>query len=224
MPLRGYQRELLEEVESDLIPNNARVMLQLPTGGGKTVIAGELLARRLGANRESAAVWLTHRVELAEQTRKMLTDAGVNAISRPRWEPGSLEDAPRVENGVAILMAQTVDQHEPTWINYHDNELLVVDEAHHATAPTWEKAIERWPGPVLGMTATPWLLSRTEGFDHLFDELRLGPQTHQLQDEGHLCQATVIDSEDTIILANPTRLGNSARVESFKPIEDAPTF
>ena len=39
-------------------------MMQLPTGGGKTVIAGELLKKRLTGGRK--AVWLTHRKELAE--------------------------------------------------------------------------------------------------------------------------------------------------------------
>ena len=73
--LRDYQQELLERAESALQSPTARVMLQLPTGGGKTHIAGALLARMLEDGRK--AVWLTHRAELAEQTRGMLTDTGV---------------------------------------------------------------------------------------------------------------------------------------------------
>ena len=79
-------------------------MLQLPTGGGKTVIGGALLAHWLDDNRK--AVWLTHRKELAEQTRGMLTDAGVSARTNIRWPPGT--DAPAMAGGVVILMAQTV--------------------------------------------------------------------------------------------------------------------
>ena len=45
---------------------------------------------------------------------------------------------------------------------------MVIDEAHHATAESWARAMKQWPGPVLGMTATPWRLSQREGFDHLF--------------------------------------------------------
>ena len=79
-------------------------MLQLPTGGGKTHIAGALLRRWLHNGRKAA--WLTHRTELADQTCGMLADAGVSAISLKTWESGN--DAPSVPNGVVILMAQTV--------------------------------------------------------------------------------------------------------------------
>ena len=41
--LRPYQQELLEKSQAALAPDGARVMTQLPTGGGKTEIAGALL-------------------------------------------------------------------------------------------------------------------------------------------------------------------------------------
>ena len=55
-------------------------MMQLPTGGGKTRIAGALLADWL--TNGSKAVWLTHRKELSEQTRDRLTEDGVSACAR----------------------------------------------------------------------------------------------------------------------------------------------
>ncbi len=79
------------------------------------------------------------------------------------------------------------------WNRYHTNDLLVIDEAHHAAAPGWERAMQQWPGPIVGMTATPWRLSEKEGFDHLFDDLLCGPPTADLQalDTPALCQAQV---------------------------------
>ena len=183
----------------------ARLMLQLPTGGGKTVIAGALLGDWLQNGRK--AVWLTHRKELAEQTRRMLTDAGVSAITNINWTPG--EDAPYMAGGVVILMAQTVgrrtarlslrhsgldpESRGSVWNCYDASDLLVIDEAHHAAAPGWERAMQQWPGPIVGMTATPWRLSEKEGFDRLFDGLLCGPQTADLQalDEPALCRAPV---------------------------------
>ena len=89
--LRPYQQHLLRQVQNSLADDpKARLMLQLPTGGGKTVIAGALLANWLQDGRK--AVWLTHRKELAEQTRGMLTNAGVSAITNVNWTTG--EDAP----------------------------------------------------------------------------------------------------------------------------------
>ena len=210
--LRPYQENLLRQLQLGLAAEpEGRLMLQLPTGGGKTVIAGALLADWLRDGRK--AVWLTHRKELAEQTRRMLTDAGVSAITNVNWTPG--EDAPAMAGGAVILMAQTVGRRtaHPTrhsrlphrhsgldpesrggvWNRYDANDLLVIDEAHHAAAPGWERAMKQWPGPIVGMTATPWRLSEKEGFDHLFGGLLCGPQTADLQalDTPALCSAQV---------------------------------
>ena len=191
--LRPYQGTLLRQLQHELAAEPAaRLMLQLPTGGGKTVIAGALLAHWLQDGRK--AVWLTHRKELAEQTRRMLTDAGVSAITNVNWTPG--EDAPAMAGGAVILMAQTVGRRNArreVWNRYGANDLLVIDEAHHAAADGWTRAMRQWPGPIVGMTATPWRLSEKEGFDHLFDGLLCGPQTADLQalDTPALCRAQV---------------------------------
>ena len=198
--LRPYQRSLLHQVQNALAAEpKGRLMLQLPTGGGKTVIAGALLADWLRDGRRKA-VWLTHRKELAEQTRGMLTNAGVSAITNVNWTPG--EDAPYMAGGVVILMAQTVARrtddrraiNPKVWNRYDANDLLVIDEAHHAAADGWTRAMQQWPGPIVGMTATPWRLSEKEGFNHLFfGGLLCGPQTADLQalDKPALCQAQV---------------------------------
>lgn len=189
--LRDYQEDLLQQVETYIDANDkARVMMQLPTGGGKTVIAGHLLQRRLGNGRK--AVWLTHRKELAEQTCGMLTNARVAAVTNLLWTPGT--DAPAVSGGAVILMAQTVSRRTDkmqVWNKYDSNDLMVIDEAHHAAAKGWERAMQQWPGPVVGMTATPWRLSEKEGFDHLFDDLICGPQIADLQSNGWLCDDKV---------------------------------
>ena len=198
--LRDYQLDLLDRVRNALDGGpDARVMLQLPTGGGKTRVAGELLSGWLQDRRK--AVWLTHRKELAAQTEGMLREAGVTATSNMEWTPRS--DAPTLLNGVVILMAQTVSRRnarKSVWSGYDSDDLLVIDEAHHATADGWARAISQWPGPVVGMTATPWRLSEREGFDRLFNDLYCGPQTSALQSNKWLCQSRVLSppEEDLI--------------------------
>ncbi len=181
--------------------------MQLPTGGGKTRIAGALLQNWLADGRKAA--WLTHRKELSEQTRDMLDDDGVLAMTDVGWMPGSA--APATRGGVMILMAQTVGRrtlHRDVWTRYDAGDLMVVDEAHHATAAGWERAIRQWPGPVLGMTATPWRLSKTEGFDHLFGELICGPQTADLQKDRYLCPSrTVAPRPEQLILGGKVSVG-----------------
>ena len=190
--LRPYQRDLLHQVQTALAADTkARVMMQLPTGGGKTIIAGALLADWLKDGRK--AVWLTHRRELAEQTCRMLTDAHIAAMTDVKWTPGT--DAPAMSGGAVILMAQTVGRRTASmevWHQYNANDLMVIDEAHHAAAEGWERAMKQWPGRIIGMTATPWRLSKKEGFDHLFDELLCGPQVADLQADDWLCDARTL--------------------------------
>ena len=207
--LRDYQKDLLERVHKALEPDNARVLMQLPTGGGKTVIAAHLLSNYLTRGRK--AVWLTHRKELAYQTDRRLTEtAGILADSdKSGWIVGT--PAPAMANGVKILMAQTVSRRVASpdvWSRYDDSDLMVIDEAHHATARGWELAMKYWPGRVVGMTATPWRLSYKEGFEHLFDGLICGPQVSDLQSERSLCKAQVlIPDADQLILGG--RIGST---------------
>ena len=173
--------------------------MQLPTGGGKTRIAGGLLSSWLKDGRK--AVWLTHRRELAAQTEGMLQEDDVSATKDILWTPGT--KAPSIPNGVVILMAQTVSRRTAgaeVWESYDSSDLMIIDEAHHATADGWARAMRQWPGPVLGMTATPWRLSKREGFDHLFEEMVCGPQVASLQSHGWLCNARVLSPpEDELI-------------------------
>ncbi len=189
--LRGYQLDLLDRLCDALERGGVRIMLQLPTGGGKTHISGELLSRWLKDGRK--AVWLTHRRELAGQTEGMLREGGIPATANILWDPGT--SAPAIASGVVILMAQTVSRRNSratVWGEYNSDDLMVIDEAHHTAAGGWARSMEQWPGPVMGMTATPWRLSEKEGFDHLFGELRCGPQVTVLQSHGWLCPARVL--------------------------------
>ena len=191
--LRSYQQDLLEKSRAALAPDGARVMTQLPTGGGKTEIAGALLKDFLVDGRK--AVWLTHREELAEQTEERLSLNWSVASMTGTAEWSARQPAPRIVNGVVILKAQTVSRRNEdsavVWNNYGSDDLLVIDEAHHAAAPGWERAIEQWPGRVWGLTATPWRLSLREGFGHLFYTLVTGPQTSEMQNNGYLAHSRV---------------------------------
>lgn len=208
--LYNYQEDLLYQVETTLHTDpKARVMMQLPTGGGKTEIAGQLLKGRLTDG--CKAVWVTHRRELTEQTCDRLIRADVPARVEKSWMSND-PDAPAMPGGVAILMAQTLGRRTAkgnVWGKYGPDDLMVVDEAHHAPAAGWERSMRQWPGQVVGMTATPWRMEKKEGFVHLFDTLICGPQVADLQFQGYLCNAKVIapPHEQRILGGNPDRYG-----------------
>ena len=198
--LHPYQRDLLQQAERMLTEPMARVMLQLPTGGGKTRIAEVLLAGWIRGGGKAA--WLTHRRELSAQTRDVLNANGVWAANTLAW--GVDDPAPSATDGVIIEMVQTVSRRNrdrSVWDEFGPKDLLVIDEAHHAPARGWERAIDQWPGRVLGLTATPWRIEKNLGFDHIFDLLVPGPQIKDLQSDGYLADAKVLmpDSDGMII-------------------------
>ena len=75
------------------------------------------------------------------------------------------------------------------------NDLLVIDEAHHAVASTQmgrlAMAFAEAGGLVVGFTATPWRLSARQGFAPVFDELVLGPQTSELVAKKYLATPVI---------------------------------
>ena len=75
------------------------------------------------------------------------------------------------------------------------------------------------------MTATPWRLSKTEGFNHLFGELHCGPQVHELQSDGWLCTAQMLmpPAEDIIRGGNITSTGDFNELGILGPTATIPT-
>ena len=107
--------------------------------------------------------WITHRRELERQSNQVLTDMMV--------DPSCFEVSSPIKFFNKIKRGD---------IKLTKADLLVIDECHHAVAPTWQRLIKEHPGPVLGLTATPWRLTKNEGFDHLFNDLVCGPQVQYL--------------------------------------------
>ena len=77
--LYDYQKEALQQVFERLEskPDNYNLVYQLPTGGGKTVIFSEI-ARSYIAKTQKKVLILTHRIELCNQTSRMLSEFNVN--------------------------------------------------------------------------------------------------------------------------------------------------
>lgn len=66
-------------------------------------------------------------------------------------------------------------------------DLIIVDEAHHSTAPTYRNHIDRHTGALAGCTATPFRLDG-EGLGQVFDELVVATTTAELIRDGVLIE------------------------------------
>ena len=143
--LRAYQMCDLEAIRAALTRSRSAVY-QLPTGGGKTLVAAELARRAV--SRGKRVFFLVHRRELVRQAIKTLREVC------PGVEIG-VEARGFVSIPWALLQVGMVQ----TLINRShvaSPDFVEIDEAHHVRARTWESVLNRWPNAYrFGMTATP---------------------------------------------------------------------
>lgn len=198
--LHDWQFEILERVTALFRAGYRRVLLQCPTGGGKTVMALSALmsARRQGLN----AQFLVHRKELLKQTSATFTSAALDhsfvAADFP-FDPG----AELLLSGVQTLVKRTAGLLPPT--------LVVVDEAHHAVSNTYTQILEKWPDAfILLLTATPERLDG-RGLSEHADAMVLGPSPRWLIDNGYLSEFDVYAPDIPDFTAVPVSAGEYQR-------------
>jgi superfamily II DNA or RNA helicase len=142
MSLRDYQVKAIEQIESA-----TKALYVLPTGGGKTVVAPSIIERAV--ERGERALMVTHRREILRQTSLKLPidygliQAGLNI---------DLEYPVQVAS-VQTLWARCMRTDK---LPLPAADLLIIDEAHHIAAYTWQAIIDSYPNARLfGLTATP---------------------------------------------------------------------
>lgn len=179
MILRPYQLQAIEQVRACMRQGHARVVLVVPTGGGKTVIAAEVV--RSAVAKGKRVVWLAHRTELVDQACATLVKLGldVGALS------ASSAFAVRLDAPVQVASIQTLVARETM---RPPADLIVWDECHHAgeAAEEWVRLLDAYPMVhVLGLTATP---ERGDGMGlaPLFTGLVVGVTVRRLTQDGHL--------------------------------------
>ena len=173
--LRPYQQNLISRIFYQF-QSHRRVMAQAPTGSGKSVIFGAIASHF--AAKGCRVLCLAHREELIIQGASHLQNwtpypVGIIKVGFP-FEPLF---------PVQFASIQTIINRLDLVGDY---DLIVVDEAHHATSETYVTILDRYPNAkILGLTATP-IRSDGKGFDRLFDCLECGVTTAELIESGYL--------------------------------------
>lgn len=158
----GYQQQMLEElvVERE-VHDRHRNLVVAATGTGKTVIAALDYRRMCGPTLTDRPrlLFVAHRKEILEQSRRtyreVLADPSFGELyvdgARPeRWDHVFASVQSLQSYGVANIPADAYD-------------IVVVDEFHHAQAPTYRRLLDHLaPRELLGLTATP---ERADGVD-----------------------------------------------------------
>lgn len=168
MELRDYQVKAVYETRRAAAKGS--VILQLPTGAGKTVVAGDMIGRALAKG--SKAAFLVPYISLVDQTWRSLVAQGIRDI-------GVIQADHMLYDPNAAVQICSVDTLARRKI-YPDVDLVIVDEAHRRSS-----FVNHWMkmGPhFVGLSATPW----AKGMANHWDSLIIGETVRGLIERGFL--------------------------------------
>jgi superfamily II DNA or RNA helicase len=166
-----------------------RVLLQMPTGAGKTTVA-TAIADEARAGGVGSIWFLAHRRELVSQAAERLSHAGAHVCSL-QANRGVIEGFREGSTVVAsIPTLVSVLRQRGSWPAEWGAPpgLLFMDEAHHVAADTWLECLKYLgDARVLGLSATPYR-SDGSGLGCGFVDCVQGPTPRELVDLGVLVE------------------------------------
>lgn len=176
--LKSYQVQCVQESARFLSIPRGRMLLQMPTGSGKTRTAMELISEHLNSVESAQVVWLANTRELCEQAVQCFVEVwdhvgrtdcqinrmwGDNSKKIPDWSGES-----KVFTVASLQAAWRLCDSQGDYFSdlFSYTTLIIIDEAHIAVAPTYRLVLDQisWSSNcrILGLTATPGRIDNDE--------------------------------------------------------------
>lgn len=174
----SYQQEILDKLEAErIVRGYYKNLVVAATGTGKTVISAfdYKRFRKQNPDKPCRLLFVAHREEILKQSmytfRGVLKDNNFGEMFVGNYKPESIDNL-----FISIQTFNSQDFTAKTSENFYD--YIIVDEFHHAAAPTYQKLLTYYkPEILLGLTATPERMdgkSILEYFNHrIAAEIRL---------------------------------------------------
>ena len=171
--LRPYQTHALDEISKLYASGTRKVLLWLPTGGGKTVIFCEVAKRALAKGKRVLIV--VYGRKLVDQASKRLDregiDHGVMMSGHWRERPNMLVQVCSISTLYAKKKAPPAD-------------LVIIDEAHMSQSESFKWLVAKYPDSYfLPVTATPFV---KKGLRHVADKVVKPATMRDLIQDGFL--------------------------------------
>lgn len=167
--LRDYQQLAKEKIfgKWNSVDN---ILYQMPTGTGKTrlftSIIRDINVWGLRHNINYRILIIAHRSELIEQSSRSLDKYHI----KHGVLAGTMKEKRNLTQAIQVASIQTITHpSNRCLIKELQFDFIIIDEAHHAVANSYQKLWEFCPeSKKLGVTATPWRMNNS-GFSQIFD-------------------------------------------------------
>lgn len=187
-PLRGRQIPLIPAIYEAVRQGHKRIIVQMPTGGGKTVVAAHLMDR--SAKKGKRPIFVAPAIALVEQTLKSFEDQGILDIGIIQAKHERTDWTCRVQ----IASRDTLIRRTLPEVDF-----AIIDEAHEQReamnsildGEAWKDKI------VIGLSATPW----SKGLGLHWSKLIVGATIREMIEDGHptgLCPFKLWGPDDSM--------------------------
>ena len=197
----SYQQEILDKLEAErTVRGYTRNLVVAATGTGKTVISALDYSRfcKQQSRQVCRLLFVAHREEILRQSlytfRAILKDANFGELFVGSYRPEGIDHL--------FLSIQTFNSQDFTAKTAPDfYDYIVVDEFHHAAAPTYQKLLDYYrPQILLGLTATPERMDGKSILPYFHNRIAAEIRLPEAIDRKLLCPFQYFGVTDTVDL------------------------
>lgn len=207
--LRDYQQNIISDAR-EALKTHRRVLIQAPTGAGKTVLASFMAQN--ASKRGRRVFFVCHRRELIDQTSRTFNacdiEHGYIAAGYPR-------------SNLMHVQIASVDTLKNRLESVLPPDIVIWDEAHHLAAGGWTRVYQHYNRAFhVGLSATPERLDG-RGLDDKFDALIPGPSVSWLMENGFLANYRLFSIPGVDMTGARTVAGDFSARDSERAMDKA---
>ena len=198
-----YQQEILDRLQAEReVRGYYRNLVVAATGTGKTLISAFDYRRfcKVFSGSKPRLLFVVHREEILKQSRSafraVLKDPNFGELFVGSFKPSSLE---HLFISVQTVASQKLYDVLPE--DYYD--FIIVDEFHHAAAPTYQGLLNHFkPKILLGLTATPERMDGKNVLDYFNGRIASEIRLPEAIERKLLCPFQYFGVSDDVDLSN----------------------